>query len=139
MQLRAHSAAARWGATSSRLVRPQSGRSFPFDQRLTRPLRRVCREFVRRRRAYCVPDYVRAALGLDSREKQLGRSSWGSSRPRTVAEGTDLASRSALALRLWKEAHDPRGTMVEGYLASRDLTLSRTLRRSHSLPSDAKV
>ena len=68
-------------------------------------------------------DYVRAALGFDLREKRLGRSSWGSSRPRTVAEGTDLASRSALALRLWKEAHDPRGTIVEGYLASRDLTL----------------
>ena len=71
--------------------------------------------------------YVRAALGLEAWERGLGRSSWGWSRRRTVAEGTDSATRSALALRLWKEAHDPRGTIVEGYLASRDLTLSEDI------------
>ena len=42
-------------------------------------------------------------------------------------QDTDSAPRSALALRLWKEAHDPRGTIVEGYLASRGLTLSEDI------------
>lgn len=68
-------------------------------------------------------DYVRAALGLGAREIRLGQPSWGWSRPCAVAENTDLAQRSALALRLWNRAHDPRGTIVEGYLASRGLTL----------------
>ena len=67
-------------------------------------------------------DDVRAALGLGARERWLGQPSWGWSR-----QESDSAPRSALALRFWNEAHDPRGTIVEGYLASRGLALSEDI------------
>lgn len=38
-------------------------------------------------------------------------------------EDRDIAARIAAALRLWGEAGDPRGTVVESYLASRGLAL----------------
>jgi hypothetical protein len=39
----------------------------------------------------------------------------------------EASERTAFALRLWNEAHDPRGTIVADYLASRGLTLSNDL------------
>jgi putative DNA primase/helicase len=63
-------------------------------------------------------DYVRAAIGLGPREKASGRSP-----NHTVAPDNNAADRSALALRLWNEARNPRGTVVADYLASRGLTL----------------
>jgi putative DNA primase/helicase len=67
-------------------------------------------------------DHVRAALGLGAPERPHGRSSSRSS-SFAVARGSDADQRSALALRLWNEARDPRGTVVEEYLASRALTV----------------
>jgi hypothetical protein len=67
-------------------------------------------------------DYVRAALGLGAREMRR-HSLPRRSRHCTVAPESDADYRSALALRLWNEARDPRGTMVTDYLASRGLTL----------------
>lgn len=67
-------------------------------------------------------DYVRAALGIGARETRGVRSrrrSW----PRTFASKDHVAKRSALALCLWNEAQDPRGSIVANYLASRGLTL----------------
>jgi putative DNA primase/helicase len=68
-------------------------------------------------------DHVRAALGLGARERR--RRQWP---PRLVplpadAPNNDGDRRSALALRLWKEARYPRVTVVADYLASRGLTL----------------
>jgi putative DNA primase/helicase len=68
-------------------------------------------------------DYVRAALGLGARELWRRQSSPRWSRPYTVAPDNDAAHRSALALRLWNEARDPRGTVVTDYLAARGLTI----------------
>jgi hypothetical protein len=68
-------------------------------------------------------DYVRAALGLGARERRRRQSSPRRSRPCTVAPESDAGYRSALALRLWNEGRDPRGTVVADYLASRGLTL----------------
>jgi putative DNA primase/helicase len=65
-------------------------------------------------------DHVRAALGLGARERPHGQST---TRSFAVARGSDADQRSALALRLWNEACDPRGTVVEEYLASRALTV----------------
>jgi putative DNA primase/helicase len=67
--------------------------------------------------------YVRAALGLGARDRRRRQSSPRWSPSCTVAPENDADYRSALALRLWNEAHDPRGTVVTGYLASRSLTL----------------
>src|SRR5262249_44221341 len=66
-------------------------------------------------------DYVRAALGLGARERRRRQSSLRWSQPCTVSPG-DADYRSALALRLWSEGCDPRGTVVADYLASRRLT-----------------
>jgi putative DNA primase/helicase len=68
-------------------------------------------------------DYVRAALGLGARERRRRQSSLQPLQPSTVAPEIDAAYRSALALRLWNEARDPRGTVVAGHLASRGLAL----------------
>jgi putative DNA primase/helicase len=68
-------------------------------------------------------DYVRAALGLAARERRRKEPSRRWSRPCPVAPDDDSSHRSALALRLWNEAIDPRGTTVADYLASRGLTL----------------
>jgi putative DNA primase/helicase len=69
-------------------------------------------------------DYVRAALGLGARERQRAQSSPRWSRPCTAAPESDPDYRSALALQLWNEGCDPRGTVVADYLAARGLTLS---------------
>jgi hypothetical protein len=66
-------------------------------------------------------DFVRAALGLGARERRRRSPRWSPSP--TVAPEDDAAHRSALALRLWSEARDPRGTVVAGYLGARGLTL----------------
>jgi putative DNA primase/helicase len=68
-------------------------------------------------------DYVRAALGLGARERRRRQSSPRRSPPSTVAPESDADYRSALAVRLWNEGRDPRGTVVADYLASRGLTL----------------
>jgi hypothetical protein len=68
-------------------------------------------------------DYVRAALGLGARERQRQEPSRRRSRPCVVMPDDDFANRSELALRLWNEARDPRGTTVADYLASRSLML----------------
>lgn len=63
-------------------------------------------------------DYVQAALGARERPR---RESW----PQRCAVDLrdDPAIRSALASRLWNAGHDPRGTVVADYLASRRLSL----------------
>lgn len=68
-------------------------------------------------------EHVRAALGLNrsrTRDKQ-------SLRPRSRrcigVRDDSAADRLAVALRLWNEAQDPRGTIVANYLASRGLAL----------------
>jgi putative DNA primase/helicase len=66
-------------------------------------------------------DYVRARLGLGERDRRR-RHSPPLASP-TVAPEDDAAHRSALALRFWSEARDPRGTVVAGYLAARGLSL----------------
>lgn len=68
-------------------------------------------------------DHVRAALSLGAREQPRRKSSPRWSPPCIVAPDDDAAHRSALALRLWSEARDPRGRVVAGYLASRGLSL----------------
>jgi putative DNA primase/helicase len=64
-------------------------------------------------------DYVRNALGLGAAQRQPRQSTlrWARLSP------NDDADRSSIALRLWNEARDPRGTVVTDYLASRGLTL----------------
>jgi putative DNA primase/helicase len=69
-------------------------------------------------------DYARAALGLGARERRRKQALRSGSWPSTVAPHDDAAKRLALALRIWNEAHDPRGTVVANYLASRGLTLT---------------
>ena len=68
-------------------------------------------------------DYVRAALGLRTRERWRMQSSVRRSRPSIVALDNDADYRLALPLRFWNEARDPRNTIVADYLASRGLTL----------------
>jgi putative DNA primase/helicase len=59
-------------------------------------------------------DYVRRALGLGAWEP---RRSAPRRQPRAVARGDDGAGeRIAAALRIWREARDPRGTLAEHYL-----------------------
>ena len=67
-------------------------------------------------------DYVRAALGLGARERSFRQSSSPSSHRRTLTLDK-WNYRSALAVRFWNKSRDPRGTVVESYLASRGLTL----------------
>jgi hypothetical protein len=67
-------------------------------------------------------DYVRAALGLGAWEQRYRQSTPGYCRPCTGGPKNDT-SRSRLALRIWNEARDPRGTVVADYLASRGLTV----------------
>jgi hypothetical protein len=69
-------------------------------------------------------DYVRTALGLGTRERP-GRpqAPAPSSKRCNLALNKDVDCRSALALRLWNNSCDPRGTVVSSYLASRGLTL----------------
>jgi hypothetical protein len=67
-------------------------------------------------------DYVRQALGLGAWAQRRRRSA--PCRPtRQIAPPADTGERTALALRLWNEAHDPRDTPASAYLASRGLTL----------------
>jgi putative DNA primase/helicase len=68
-------------------------------------------------------DYVRAALGLSARKTGVKQSPPQQWRPRAAAPNDHVTEHSALALRLWNEAHDPRGTIVANYFASRSLTL----------------
>jgi putative DNA primase/helicase len=70
-------------------------------------------------------DYVRAALGLGPRERRRKQAAPLPSRRSTVALGGNPAERSAQALRMWNNAHDPHGTPVAEYLWSRELTLDR--------------
>jgi putative DNA primase/helicase len=67
--------------------------------------------------------YVRAALGLGAPERRRRQSTRRLSPPCTVAPDDDSAYRSAFALRLWNESHDPRRTRATDYLASRGLML----------------
>jgi hypothetical protein len=69
-------------------------------------------------------NYVRAALGLGAWERPRNPPLSSGSRPSIVAPHDDAAKRLALALRIWNEAHDPRGTVVAHYLASRGLILT---------------
>jgi putative DNA primase/helicase len=65
-------------------------------------------------------DYVRSILGLRSwRQTRVERQPMPSSFP-TACRSAD---RSEFALRLWQEAVDPRGTIVNGFLLSRGLML----------------
>jgi putative DNA primase/helicase len=65
-------------------------------------------------------DHVRAALGLRLSNRTHTLPSAALSGIATVVHSSDS---SAFALRLWREASDPRGTVVERYLSSRGLTL----------------
>jgi putative DNA primase/helicase len=68
-------------------------------------------------------DYLRQALGLGAWQGRRARSA--PSRPTRPIRSFDdgAGERTALALRLWNEGCDPRGTVVTGYLASRGITL----------------
>jgi putative DNA primase/helicase len=70
-------------------------------------------------------DHVRDAIGLPGGGRRRQRSV--SSR-RDPAESTELDTRIAGALRIWDEARDPCGTVVETYLRSREFALSGGLR-----------
>ena len=69
-------------------------------------------------------DHVRDAIGLP-REARHERSV---SSGRDQVESADLGARIAGALRLWEDARDPCGTVVETYLRHRKLALSDGLR-----------
>ena len=62
---------------------------------------------------------------LGPRERRRKQAAPLPSRPSTVALGDNPAERSAQALRMWNNAHDPHGTPVAEYLRSRELTLDR--------------
>ena len=70
-------------------------------------------------------DYVRQALGLGAWEQRRRRS--GPCRPVRAAHPIDhnTSDRTTLALCLWNEAHDPRDTLAEVYLASRGLMIGK--------------
>jgi hypothetical protein len=68
-------------------------------------------------------DYVRAALGLGAWERRSEQPLPSRRRPSTAALDGDASERSALAVCIWNEAHDPRGTTVISHLGSRGLTL----------------
>ena len=65
-------------------------------------------------------EHVRNALGLDTLEHP--RPSPRCSRS-DIVEINGASPHSAFALRIWKEARDPRGSVVDQYLASRKLSL----------------
>ena len=70
-------------------------------------------------------DYVRERLGL-SRDAWRNKSIEPTPRPKIAAPAAssqDDGKRTAAAMRLWRAGVDPRGTLVETYLNSRDLTL----------------
>jgi putative DNA primase/helicase len=69
-------------------------------------------------------DHVRDAIGLP-REARHERSV---SSGRDQVESADLGARIAGALRIWEDARDPCGTVVETYLRHRKLALSDGLR-----------
>jgi hypothetical protein len=71
-------------------------------------------------------DYVRDAIGL-SKQARAGIQSPPRSRRPHPTKSDDEAANIGLALRIWNEAHDPRGTVVETYLHSRKLVLSNDL------------
>lgn len=68
-------------------------------------------------------DHVRHAIGLSERacrrKRLTPRRPW-----RDPVRSDDVTTSITLALRIWNEAHDPRGTVVEAYLRSRKLVLS---------------
>jgi hypothetical protein len=69
-------------------------------------------------------EHVRVALGLGAGERRSARPTSGRwSHRRRTALNEDVDYRSALALRLWNQSRDPRGTVVGSYLASRGLRL----------------
>jgi putative DNA primase/helicase len=47
--------------------------------------------------------------------------------PRPIARPDDEAARTEAACRIWRQAHDPRGTLAETYLKSRGLQLDDDL------------
>src|SRR6266446_5744319 len=57
-------------------------------------------------------DYVRAALRLGALERPRKQHLPSHSRPSSVVPGDGATERSVLALRIWNEAHDSRGTTV---------------------------
>ncbi|MGY8704604.1 toprim domain-containing protein [Bradyrhizobium sp. 18BD] len=67
-------------------------------------------------------DYVRSAIGV--RGGQLTRRPHLSKSLYSRKLNRDADRRSAVALKLWNEACDPRGTVVTTYLAARGLTIS---------------
>ena len=67
-------------------------------------------------------DHVRDAIGLSKPARGRKRSMPGHPRP-DPTKSDDLTTTIALALHIWHEAHDPRGTIVEAYLRSRKLVL----------------
>jgi hypothetical protein len=76
----------------------------------------ACRDYVRERLGLARPDKASAAP-ISARAIELLRQS----------EEADAKAKTARALRIWKEAQDPRGTIVETYLK----------RRGVELPADA--
>jgi putative DNA primase/helicase len=68
-------------------------------------------------------EHVRTALGLSARETRARQYALRRSQSFAAALDENAVERCALALRLWNEANDPRGTPVAKYLASRGLTL----------------
>ena len=74
-------------------------------------------------------DYVRAALGLGKWVKRHEQYAPRGSAHAVVSHNhnDDVRKRSAFASHLWNEARDPRGTLVELYLASRGLTLQNDI------------
>ena len=68
-------------------------------------------------------DHVRTSLGVGARERGRRYPLPERSRLSAAAPNDDSRNRSALALQIWNEAHDPRETLVANYLASRGLTL----------------
>lgn len=70
-------------------------------------------------------DHVKAALALPETHRERRQA------PRRMPSSAD-ADRIKAALRIWAESRDPRGTVTERYLASRDLTPASNAIRHHS-------
>ena len=66
-------------------------------------------------------DYVRSRLNLQDCGRERDKQS--KPRPRPRPEENDEAARVERALLIWEEARDPRGTVVEQYLAARGLQI----------------
>lgn len=72
-------------------------------------------------------DHVRDLLGLGRWQPRDDRPA----KPlRSVPPATDDGAKSRMALRIWNETRDARGTLAETYLASRGLTLDERARES---------